>query len=80
MSGHVNKGVLKQNGGQIREVSPVLHPSLEAFAQTVAGILVDRHLERKRLRTKDRGETSVKTPRDSCRRGTDETRRNPQRR
>ena len=44
-----------------------LPPALEAFAQAVAGILVERHLERKRMKRKTDGEPSVKTPRDSRR-------------
>ncbi len=47
-----------------------LPPALEQFAQAVAGILVDRHVERRKKRKlKGRGEASVKMPRDFDRRG-----------
>ena len=49
-----------------------LPPALEAFAQTVADILVERHLERKRLKTKTHGEPTVKTPGDLSRREREE--------
>lgn len=56
-------------GGRRADRVPVkgngqLHPSLEAFAQVVASILVDRHLERRKKRKPNNGDSrSVKTPR-----------------
>ena len=35
-----------------------LHPAIESFAQAVAGILVDRYLERKPMKSKARDEAS----------------------
>jgi len=56
----------KYNGDGIQDP---LHPSLEAFAQALAGILVDRHLERKQRKTNEHCGASVKTPGDLSRRG-----------
>ena len=70
----------KGNGREVPDLHQPLHPAMEAFAQAMADILVQRHVERKRLKIKEHGGASVKTPGDSYRRGTDETRRNAQRR
>ncbi len=41
-----------------------LHPALEAFASTLAEILVDRHRERKATKQKEDGEATEGIPGD----------------
>jgi len=79
VNGRAAKGI-RRDDGQDPGVHQQLHPALEAFARAMADILVERHLERKRLKIKEHGGATVKTPGDSYRRGTDETRRNARRR
>ncbi len=80
MSDQLNRRTDRGNGREGLDFTQPLHPSLEAFAQAMADILVERHLERKRAKMEEHDVATVKTPGDSYRRGTDETRRNARRR
>ena len=60
---------IKSNGRNANGIQDPLHPSLEGFAQAMADILVERHLERKRAKMKEHGVATVKTPGGFDRRG-----------